>query len=63
MQGRDLKNLRTELKITQQVLADWLNIDVGTVSRWERGVLPISTKTEKAIMSINKNNIKIVIDK
>ncbi len=39
----DLKRRRKELGLTQLRLAALLGVDPITVSRWERGVQPIST--------------------
>ncbi len=36
--GELIKNLRDEQNLTQQQLADKLNISNKTVSKWERGV-------------------------
>lgn len=41
MTGKDLRKRRIALELSQQKLADLLGIDVGTISRWERGVLTI----------------------
>lgn len=37
MDGELIKKLRRRLGMTQRQLADQLNVDQGTVSRWERG--------------------------
>ena len=38
MDGSAIRQLRRRLGITQRQLADRLNVDQGTISRWERGV-------------------------
>lgn len=38
MEGRTIRERRRSLGLTQQALADLLDVDQGTVSRWERGV-------------------------
>ena len=38
IKAEDVKPLREKLGWTQQQLADYLGIDVMTVSRWERGI-------------------------
>ena len=38
MTPQDIVNLRNRLGWSQARLAQYLNIDKGTISRWERGV-------------------------
>lgn len=33
----EVKKLRNQRKLSQQEFADLMRVDVGTVSRWERG--------------------------
>jgi transcriptional regulator with XRE-family HTH domain len=42
MKPGELKDARVALGLSQQGLAERLRISVGSISRWERGVQPIS---------------------
>lgn len=49
MTPADLKALRAKLKWTQQQLADYLQVHKLTVSKWERGTVPIPHMVELAL--------------
>lgn len=50
MGGAELRRLRTtRLRMSQRVFALTLGVDKGTVSRWERGELPIGRRTAEHI--------------
>jgi DNA-binding transcriptional regulator YiaG len=42
MQGKELRIIRRQLKLTQAQFADLIGVKSNTVARWERNVLPIS---------------------
>jgi DNA-binding transcriptional regulator YiaG len=55
----ELKKLRARLGLTQQQLAKKLNVDVATISRWERGARGIGNPEEillRAIENESKEN-------
>jgi transcriptional regulator with XRE-family HTH domain len=52
MKPEELKSRRESLGLTQALLARELDVDVITVSRWERGVHPIPRYIELALEAI-----------
>lgn len=58
MSSVDLKSRRASLGLTQSQLARELEVDVITVSRWERGVRPIPRFIELAIEAIEARRKK-----
>jgi transcriptional regulator with XRE-family HTH domain len=54
----ELKQRRESLALTQAQLARELDVDVITVSRWERGVHPIPKYIELAIEAIETRRAK-----
>lgn len=52
MTPEELKRRRESLGLTQSLLARELDVDVITVSRWERGVHPVPRYIELAIEAI-----------
>jgi transcriptional regulator with XRE-family HTH domain len=40
----DLHDLRRAKRLTQMALADAVNVDESTISKWERGVQPVPLK-------------------
>ena len=54
MDSSNLKRRRDELGLTQAQLARELDVDVITVSRWERGVHPIPRYIELALEAIEQ---------
>lgn len=58
MSSLDLKSRRVSLGLTQSQLARELEVDVITVSRWERGVRPIPRFIELAIEAIEARRKK-----
>ena len=53
MNGTDVKKLRTDADLTQQDLADLLNVSRKTISEWERGD-EVGRVNELAIRSVIK---------
>lgn len=49
MTPEELKSLLAEAGLSQAALAEELEVDVGTVSRWCRGVIPISKLVSVAL--------------
>ena len=54
MDSSNLKRRRDELGLTQAQLARELDVDVITISRWERGVHPIPRYIELALEAIEQ---------
>ena len=52
MSPNELTALRERLALSQAALADALGVDVGTVSRWERGVQRISKMADLAVKTL-----------
>ncbi len=52
MEPQELKRRREKLGLTQVQLAAQLGVDPITVSRWERGVQPISHTVAVAIQHV-----------
>ncbi|SFB82658.1 Helix-turn-helix domain-containing protein [Marinospirillum celere] len=50
--GERIKRLRRAKNLTQQQLADLLNIDQGAVSRWERGHITPSARYRKELEQV-----------
>jgi len=50
--GERIKRLRRAQNLTQQQLADLLNIDQGAVSRWERGHITPSARYRKELEEV-----------
>jgi DNA-binding transcriptional regulator YiaG len=53
---RALQRLRKRLGWSQQWLAEALEVYPTTVSKWERGVLPIDRRTEMAIRCLAEHS-------
>jgi DNA-binding transcriptional regulator YiaG len=52
MKPEEMLALRKKLNMTQQELADVLEVQRNTVTRWENGVLPITKVVELAVLSL-----------
>jgi len=52
MTGKQLKEIRAKLGLTQAALAHELDVDVMTISRYERGLRAIPTVTAKYLMML-----------
>lgn len=58
MTSDELKLRREALRLTQARLARELEVDVITVSRWERGVYPVPKYIELALEAIEARRRK-----
>ena len=52
MTGKEIKQLRLTLNLTQVELAEMLNINVDTISRWEGGKFQPSPLAQKALSAL-----------
>ena len=52
MRARDFKNRRKKKGYSQSQLAREFDVDVITISRWERQVIPIPRLAELAVLSL-----------
>jgi transcriptional regulator with XRE-family HTH domain len=59
MNGKELKQKREALGMTQMELARVLGVDVSTVSRWERGIRSIPAHLPLALETLGKKSKKI----
>lgn len=51
MESKDLKKIRAERNMTQQIFASFIGVSAGTVSAWEQDVRPIPPKQARVIKS------------
>lgn len=51
----NLKDIRKDLDLTQQKLADMLGVDIRTVRRWENGEIKMPKTAELLVLTIEKN--------
>ncbi len=58
MNGKELKEKRNNLALTQEQLANELNVTSNTVARWERDEMKIPPFLHLAIETIERNNKK-----
>jgi len=58
MKPKELIELRSSLDMTQAELAEALDVDVITVSRWERGVQRIPEMVRLAIETLRRRRRK-----
>jgi len=59
MSGKELRFLRTELRMTQDELAQLLHKEALSVSRWERGECPIDPNAETVIRMYAIEKLKL----
>lgn len=52
MTGKELRALRKSAGLTQRQLSSRVDVDTGTISRWERGVMDISVPASLALRAI-----------
>lgn len=55
MTPADLKTIRDALGLTQQALADRLDVHRVTVAKWETGAQPIPQIAQLAVMGLAQN--------
>lgn len=58
MTGKELKEKRNELELTQEQLASELGVTANTVARWERGEMKIPPFLHLALETVQRK-IKI----
>ena len=58
MNGKELKEKRNDLSLTQEQLANELSVTGNTVARWERDEMKIPPFLHLAIETIERNNKK-----
>ncbi|MDQ3132393.1 MAG: DUF1870 family protein [Acidobacteriota bacterium] len=64
MEGKELKQKRETLGLTQTELADILGVKMNTVYRWESGILAVPKSIELAMETVERNSkIKILTNK
>lgn len=54
MRARDFKSMRLKKGYSQSQLAREFDVDVITISRWERQVIPIPRLAELAVLSLKR---------
>jgi repressor LexA len=59
MQPHELKQMRTSLGLTQDTLAQTLNVTRQTINRYEQKIVPIPTTVELAIMQLSSAQIPL----
>jgi transcriptional regulator with XRE-family HTH domain len=52
MTGEQLRIIREDLDLTQEQLADMLDINRRTISRWEQGQIPIPKAIDLAMEAL-----------
>ncbi|HKN13412.1 MAG TPA: helix-turn-helix domain-containing protein [Candidatus Binatus sp.] len=52
MTGKELKRIRTRLRLTQPELADRIGVHWNSVARWERDEVPIRESMARLIQTI-----------
>ncbi len=58
MEGKELKEKREKLELTQTELADILGVKMNTVYRWESGILTVPKSIELAMKTVERENKK-----
>jgi len=58
MEGRELKEKREKLELTQTELADILGVKMNTVYRWESGILSVPKSIKLAMETVERNSNK-----
>lgn len=56
MEGKELKQKREALELTQTELADILGVKMNTVYRWESGILVVPTSIKLAMETVERNS-------
>ncbi|MDQ3712706.1 MAG: helix-turn-helix domain-containing protein [Acidobacteriota bacterium] len=58
MEGRELKEKREKLELTQTELGDILGVKMNTVYRWESGILSVPQSIELAMETVERKFAK-----
>lgn len=58
MKGKELKQKRENLELTQTELADILGVKMNTVYRWESGILAVPKSIELAMETVERKHKK-----
>lgn len=58
MEGKELKQKRENLELTQTELANILGVKMNTVYRWESGILSVPKSIELAMETVERNKKK-----
>ena len=56
MEGKELKQKRETLGLTQTELADILGVKMNTVYRWESGILTVPKSIELAMETVERKH-------
>lgn len=56
MTGKEFRKWRRNLEITQQEVADYCNINISSISRWEHELININNSIYKLIMEFAESN-------
>jgi transcriptional regulator with XRE-family HTH domain len=56
MDGKQLRSIRTRLKLTQVQMANEVGVAPNTIARYERDELPIPEPTARLILKLNPPN-------
>ena len=56
MEGKELKQKRENLGLTQTGLANILGVKMNTVYRWESGILSVPKSIELAMETVERNS-------
>ena len=59
MQPHELKQVRTSLGLTQDALAEQLQLTRQTINRYEQKIVPIPTTVELALMQLSSSQIQL----
>ncbi len=58
MNGKELKEKRNDLSLTQEQLANELSVTGNTVARWERDEMKIPPFLHLAIETVERNHLQ-----
>lgn len=61
MNSRELRNIRIELKLTQEQIAAALNTPVSTYRKWERGDRRVPGIIEVALVTVRERELQKLV--